>query len=352
MSSSAAAAAAAAPESDSKIQEAALHIAQCDFLLIATGAGFSADSGLPTYNDVAQNPIYQRQGMDYGDLCRISCLTSKPALFYGFWGSCFNAYQTAKPHAGYQILKQWLSTKDYYIYTSNVDGHFRHEGFLAHRMDEMHGAIDTWLRVRPDDGTILEDEPPVVLDQSFSFPVSDELEISPKDVADLFVDRYNNTSKEANNQNDTANTRSSSAPLLFRPAVLLFDDGWSVHEAMGLSKSSDQYQAWEEEMEAKMELDSSLKLVVLEIGCGIKVPSVRNECEDVIEDTCQRCLQSTISPEEALHQKNRFVHIRINPDDFEIKNPVSLTTAISIQGTALETLQAIDGHVTKLNTRK
>ena len=41
------------------IEQAAKQIADADFLLIATGAGFSADSGLPTYTDVARNPIYE-----------------------------------------------------------------------------------------------------------------------------------------------------------------------------------------------------------------------------------------------------------------------------------------------------
>ena len=107
---------------------------------------------------------------------------------------------------------------------------------------------------------------------------------------------------------------------------------------MDLSKSSDQYQKWEEQMEVSMENNANLKLAVLEIGCGTRVPSVRKECQDVVADTCNRA-NDTTNPE-------RFVHIRINPDEYEIeKNPG--TTAIGIQGTALATLQAIDGYVTR-----
>ena len=53
-------------------------------------------------------------------------LDREPEVGYGFWGSCFNLYRETAPHRGYSILKGWCdSKKSWYVYTSNVDGHFR-----------------------------------------------------------------------------------------------------------------------------------------------------------------------------------------------------------------------------------
>lgn len=299
--------------------------------MIATGAGFSADSGLPTYNDVAKNPIYEKQNIEYGDLCRISCLQQRPELFYGFWGSCFNAYQDARPHEGYDILKKWCQQQreDYYLYTSNVDGHFRRKGFATNRMHEMHGSIDTWLEVEVLDGVgaiIIEDNQPHALDTFFRFPIDNQLELQPDIVQQAFSD-------------DKKSGLNSQLTPLYRPNVLMFDDDLDAHEAMGLTKSSNVYQAWEESMESRMENNDDLKLVVLEIGCGTKVPSVRKECEDVVADTASRAAGKVPNP-------SRFAHIRINPDDYEFNNDSSAEeiTTIGIRGGALETLCAIDAH--------
>jgi len=107
-------------------------------VLLATGAGFSADSGLavvqitlqshPThshiiqYKDIANVPAYQNAGLDYADICVPDWLHHHPQLFYGFWGGCFNGdilfffvlcghfcedYRNATPHRGYDIIRGW-----------------------------------------------------------------------------------------------------------------------------------------------------------------------------------------------------------------------------------------------------
>ena len=125
-----------------------------DYLLIAAGAGFSADSGLPVYQDIANVPAYERMGFNYQDLC-------DPEYFYrhapaydlafglGFWGKCLATYRRARPHAGYDILARWqreMKTRDdvFFIYTSNVDGHFRRCRFPPSCVYELHGNLETW----------------------------------------------------------------------------------------------------------------------------------------------------------------------------------------------------------------
>ena len=62
-------AAAFAAGKEAAFAAAADAIRAADLLLVATGAGFSADSGLPTYVDCARLPPYLSRGLSYRDLC-------------------------------------------------------------------------------------------------------------------------------------------------------------------------------------------------------------------------------------------------------------------------------------------
>lgn len=61
-----------------QIQKAARVLYESEILLVVTGAGFSADSGLATYIDVADIKAYRDKGWRYRDLCR--------PLPYSTWG--------------------------------------------------------------------------------------------------------------------------------------------------------------------------------------------------------------------------------------------------------------------------
>ena len=108
-------------------------IAAADVLLIAAGAGFSADSGLPVYDSIAADACYAAMGVTYSDLCNPLLMAENPELFYGFWGTCGNQYQSAPLHAGYALLNRWAEqaqrrpqtaadVQPCWVYTSNVDG--------------------------------------------------------------------------------------------------------------------------------------------------------------------------------------------------------------------------------------
>jgi len=109
-----------------------------------------------------------------------------------------------------------------------------------------------------------------------------------------------------------------------RPAVLLFGDtdaslvGW-------LQAGSERYQQWEEQMETQAE-EAGARVVLLELGCGMRVPSVRAECEEVLRDTLQRGGQAVL--------------IRVNPDFPDNKDCPHNT--ISIRDSALSALTRID----------
>lgn len=95
------------------------------------------------------------------------------------------------------------------------------------------------------------------------------------------------------------------------------------------------YIAWEEMVETALERNPEMCAVVLEVGCGIRVPSVRLETETVVHDVLKRC------------KPNQIRLIRINPEQESIakhfENRVDLPpdALIQIQATALDTLRQI-----------
>ncbi|CAK0880851.1 unnamed protein product [Prorocentrum cordatum] len=92
---------------DEACARAARAIGEADVLLLCTGAGFSADSGLAVYADVARVEAYAKRGLQYHDICQPHWLESEPELFWGFWGQCFNDYRSTPPHEGYAIIDGW-----------------------------------------------------------------------------------------------------------------------------------------------------------------------------------------------------------------------------------------------------
>lgn len=91
--------------------KAAEAISHAHVLLLLTGAGFSADSGLAVYADVAKVDAYAERGLEYHDICHPRWLKEEPELFWGFWGQCYNDYRDTAPHAGYEILSRWARSR-------------------------------------------------------------------------------------------------------------------------------------------------------------------------------------------------------------------------------------------------
>ena len=68
-----------------------------------------------------------------------------PEYFWGFYGYRLNMYQEKNPHYGFQVLKKISNLKnfsDYFIITSNVDGHFQKASFDKEKIYEIHGTIN------------------------------------------------------------------------------------------------------------------------------------------------------------------------------------------------------------------
>ena len=133
---------------DINFHRAVMKLQQANYLLITTGAGFSADSGLQTYECA---PV------EYRDMCNPFKLTEDPYNFQRFWLNFTQSYIDTKPHIGYEILNQWCnggrlknlkrSSNDsdslsipWYVYTSNVDNHFNRFPSFQESLCAIHGS--------------------------------------------------------------------------------------------------------------------------------------------------------------------------------------------------------------------
>jgi len=228
------------------------------YLLVTAGAGFSADSGLPVYKDIARVKAYEKRGMTYANLCEPRWIEEDPEVFYGFWGSCLKSYRKTKPHRGYNILKRWRDeefggSENVFVYTSNVDCHFLNAGFS--RVYEIHGNVEEWQCSK------------VCTRNIFRLPQNVRFDI------DL-------TTMRSKRVDPDRILRCEHCGESTRPSILMFrDESWIKR-----TKRERAYVDWEESVENKVLKQDKKRLLVLEIGCGETVPHVRRESEMVVED--------------------------------------------------------------------
>lgn len=236
-------------------------------ILINAGAGMGVDSGLPDFrgNQGFWNayPPIAKLGISFNEMANPHWFSSNPRLAWGFYGHRLNLYRKTEPHNGFQILHDFVKNRldnKYFVFTSNVDGQFQKAGFDENKIAECHGSIhhlqchsncsgDIWsaddLQINVDEQTLQAIEP---------------------------LPKCRNCGRIA------------------RPNILMFGDwGWldsrtSVQEL--------RFDKWLNSIVNK-------KIVVLEIGAGNAVPTVRYKSESVIAS-------------------RNAILIRINPRDFSV----------------------------------
>lgn len=89
-------------------------------ILIFAGAGMSQESNLPIFSN-KNNTLIDHT------------VNNQPKLI--------NLFNTHKPHEGYDKLLKYCENKEYYIFTSNIDGYFTRAGFEQSKVIEIHGNI-------------------------------------------------------------------------------------------------------------------------------------------------------------------------------------------------------------------
>lgn len=260
----------------SRLVAAAAAIREANAVLILSGAGLGVDSGLPDFRGKTgfwrAYPPMQKLGLEFAQMSTPHWFKTRPALAWGFFGHRYQLYKNAPLHDGYLILKRIAESKErHFSFTSNVDGLW-HRVLEPERIFEVHGSLmhlqcsdpccsgDIWVAGAENDAIVVDPE-------SFE--------------ADLATIPHCPTCATKN------------VKQIARPNVLMFNDGGFV------SDRADEQEARFREFRKQVLRDPNTRLVVIEIGAGEAVPTVRMTSESMLQD-------------------ERQVLIRINPRDTNV----------------------------------
>src|SRR5262245_17328293 len=130
------------------LETAATAIRSAEALLIGAGAGLGVDSGLPDFRGNEgfwqAYPPFKKLGLSFVQLANPYWFRHDPAQAWGFYGHRRNLYRSTQPHAGFAILRRWCeqAAGGWFVFTSNVDGHFQRAGFNPAKIVERHGSLE------------------------------------------------------------------------------------------------------------------------------------------------------------------------------------------------------------------
>lgn len=258
-------------------------LAQADGLLIAAGAGMGVDSGLPDFRGDQglwrAYPALERAGLRFVEIANPASFDTDPRLAWGFYGHRLALYRRTRPHAGFGLLQQLAEHREngLAVITSNVDGQFQAAGFAEDVVHECHGSIHFLQCTRP-----CKQE---VWPASSLTPVVDEAQCQW--LGEL--------------------PRCAQCGALARPNILMFDDAEWIPDRTDAQQA--RLEAW---------LGKTQHPVIIELGAGTHVPSVRNFNEQLVRTHGAKL-------------------IRINPRDADVPSK----SAIGLSLSALDGLQAL-----------
>ena len=108
---------------------------------VLSGAGMSADSGLPTYRGIngLYNDIEIEQNLPIEEILHAYTLARNPALTWKYIAQIDHACRAAGPHDGHRVLAAWDTRFELWVVTQNVDGFHRAAG--SHNLIELHGNL-------------------------------------------------------------------------------------------------------------------------------------------------------------------------------------------------------------------
>jgi len=232
---------------ETDLRRAAEAIASADALVVGAGAGMGVDSGLPDFRGNEgfwkAYPPFRERGLSFVELANPVWFHRDPAQAWGFYGHRLQLYRDTAPHRGFARLLGWANScrQGYFVFTSNVDGHFQRAGFDARRTVECHGSIHHLQCADPCSSAIW-----------------------PADDLSMAIDERDFRAREPL-------PRCPHCGRMARPNVLMFGDGDWVGR-----RSDDQWQCYSNWLG---ELPSDCRLVTIECGAGTAVPTVRHHCE-------------------------------------------------------------------------
>jgi NAD-dependent SIR2 family protein deacetylase len=231
-----------------QIEGAAAAVSGADALLISAGAGMGVDSGLPDFRGDTgfwkAYPPFERLGVSFFDMANPAWFARDPELAWGFYGHRLNLYRATTPHAGFKKLGEWVDRLAHgaFVFTSNVDGHFQKAGFDPDGVFECHGSIAHLQCSKPCCNEIWSaGELDVTVDED-SFRAVSLLPECPR------------------------------CGAVARPNVLMFNDWhWVARRSV---EQEGRFADW-------LERSGGRRLVIVELGAGSAVPTVRMTSERV-----------------------------------------------------------------------
>lgn len=265
------------------IERAAALIRSARSLIITAGAGMGVDSGLPDFRGPRgfwqAYPPYERLGISFIEAANPDHFRRDPAFGWGFYGHRANLYRDTVPHDGFRILREWIARHALraFVVTSNVDGQFQNAGFREEEILEVHGSIHYLQCSLPCSPAIWENR--------------EDVPVDPDTMRALHIPRCIRCGAVA------------------RPCILMFGDGSWISDRT----------ARQERLFERFLTDMDDPAVVVEMGAGTAVPTIRNLGE-------------------RLAGSRGAAIIRINPREPRISPP-----HIALPCGALEGLRAIDG---------
>jgi NAD-dependent SIR2 family protein deacetylase len=267
---------------DANLRRAADALRQADALLIGAGAGMGVDSGLPDFRGSegfwkAYPPF---RGRPFAEMSNPHWFRADPELAWGFFGHRMHLYRAAVPHRGFEILRRWGERLEHgaFVFTSNVDGQFQKAGFPDDRIVECHGSIAHLQCTRP---------------------CGTKIWSSATTTIDVDMQTIRATS---------ALPKCPDCGSLARPNILMFGD-WDWNAARTEEQIA-RYREWRRQVEGG-------RVVAVEMGAGLAIPTVRYECESVGQPL-----------------------IRINPREADVPDD-----GISLPLGARDALTRIDSHL-------
>ena len=240
---------------------AAALLDQADALIVAAGAGMGVDSGLPDFRGNAgfwhAYPALAQARLDFASIASPAAFRATPELAWGFYGHRLALYRRTVPHAGFALLQRWGARMHHRlgVFTSNVDGQFQRAGYPTDAVHECHGSIHHLQCLERCTDAI--------------WPADD---FAPD------VD-------EATCRLRNAPPRCPHCGGLARPNILMFND-WDWAQARTAAQNVRQ-QRW---------LQGVRRPVVIELGAGSAIPSVRHFCHRILQDHGGRLIR--INPRE------------------------------------------------------
>lgn len=231
-------------DSDEVCRNAADAIGRAGALIIASGAGMGVDSGLPDFRGERgfwkAYPMYERLGISFVEAANPTHFLHDPAFGWGFYGHRTRLYRLTEPHDGFRILRQWIRRFGlaHFVVTSNVDGHFQKSGFEEERVLEVHGSIHHLQCLSPCSDAIWSN--------------LEEIPVDHRTMRALHIPKCPRCGGVA------------------RPNILMFGD---------FSWLGDRTERQERLFERFLEETGGCETVVIEMGAGTAIPTIRGMSE-------------------------------------------------------------------------